>query len=245
MSTHKQSTKLKADLERLSERRAQIQRELETAIQENDGAQADLLINALPDATQAATMAFARVEALKVALNTLDSEIEKGEGELEAAITWETQTAQRARREQCEREIDEALSEYRAARIEAHEALERILPGAVAAWNRVRSLHYEHGELCRSLGEHNLLQINRLGDGVENLKLGHWIDEALNHLSRLAQQGTPAERKALITERSRQRAETAARLDRERNEKYEGEEQRRRNFLGSPVRVVRNPGRAA
>src|SRR5687768_7132830 len=162
MNNRKTSEQIESDLSVLTERRSQIENELQTAIQQNDGAQADLLVNAAPEATQAATLSFARVEALKTALNTLTSEIERTEANLQAAITWETQAAQRARREVCEREIDEALAEYRAARIEAHEALERILPRAVAAWDRARKLNDERGQLCRSLGDVNLLSISRL-----------------------------------------------------------------------------------
>ena len=72
---------------------------------------------------------------------------------------------------------------------------------------------------------------------VENLQsLGYAVDEALRCRGNLSGRATPAERKALATERSKREAAGEKRRDEERAAKEREDAERKKNFLEYPVR---------
>ncbi len=128
---------------------------------------------------------------------------------------YEEQEAARQQFAECERELDHAALEYRQALLEAHSALETVLPRAYEARRRCSALSKELRQLVPASRNRRLEQVE-----IENFgraEFAYLISQGLQHLSNLERRGTRAERQTFLNERAKAMEAGDRRRDEERN----------------------------
>ena len=206
------SIEIKREIAEQEKRREQLAAERVKASQANDGAQSDLIKSGSGAAMEKAAQSFAAFSSLQGALATIDAQLDEKRQALQEAEIYEGQAAIRVRVAECERELDHAASEYRQARMEAHGALETILPRAYEARRQCSALSKELRQLVPESRNRRLEQVE-----TENLgSFGYLIDQGLQCLANLERRGTSAERKAHLTKRAKAMEEGDRRRDQER-----------------------------
>ncbi|CAN5459451.1 hypothetical protein BH20ACI3_BH20ACI3_41830 [soil metagenome] len=211
----KQSSTIKREVDELEKRREQLARELSKAIQANSEAQAELVKTGSDESMRLAAITFASFSSLKQAVETVDKQLEEKRQQLLDAQEYEGLADKRARAAECDREIKAAQQEYNEGREKAHKALEEILPGTFAAYQRHKALWQElHGLRKVIAPGEKVINFDRIEN--ENLEFGYLVDQGLQHLANVERRGTREDRKAKAIERNKRASAAAERREAER-----------------------------
>jgi hypothetical protein len=174
---------LRDEIAAAEKQRGALNLELEGAIREHEDAKKRLQQNQESDSISAVTITHARRSALEDAIAALDSTIEQKRQLLSKKEAEETRQAMLKRIKECESESEAAALEYRRHRVEAHQALERIIAPAYESLKRWHELRTEMRRLQVSVGERPERVIDRI-DGMEALHpFGGIVDAAISVLS--------------------------------------------------------------
>ncbi len=196
----KQSHSIKREIDELEKRHEQLARELSKAIQANSEAQAELVKTGSDEAMRQAATAFASFSSLKQAVEMIDKQLEEKRQQLVEAQEYEGLAATRARVAECEKEIEAVEQEYKRGRLQAHQALQEILPAVYAASKKYRALWREVRDLdppAPGTKYRDYIPLEQLEP------FGHLVDQALQVLANVDARGTHAERKAKAQELSK------------------------------------------
>ncbi len=128
---------------------------------------------------------------------------------------YEEQEAARQQFAECERELDHAALEYRQALLEAHSALETVLPRAYEARRRCSALSKELRQLVPASRNRRLEQVET--ENLGRAEFAYLISQGLQYLSNLEKRGTRAERQTFLNERAKAMEAGDRRRDEERN----------------------------
>ncbi len=208
------SIEIKREIAGQEKRREQLAAERVKASQANDGAQSDLIKSGSGAAMEKAAQSFAAFSSLQGALATIDAQLDEKRQALQEAEIYEGQAAIRVRVAECERELDHAASEYRQALLEAHSALETVLPRAYEARRRCSALSKELRQLVPASRYRGLEEIET--ENLGRAEFAYLISQGLQYLSNLERRGTRAERQTFLDERAKVMEEGDRRRDEER-----------------------------